>query len=78
MNRQNKGFGMLLVLVFVLVLVIGFYLANAKKELSNKKSVYQPKSQELIDDVSTKGDSFAEIESDLNETVILEEDFSDL
>lgn len=84
----------LIIVVFLVITFAGLYMINARKTLdSNKKQdnveyLKQDGDDQVIDDTAesetelneevSKGDSFNDIESDIEGTVILEEDFSDL
>ncbi len=91
--KQNKGFAVIVsVLVFFALLILsGIVIFNYKKDISSTSTsddssqvMYQKSGNaaevEGIEDLErvSGGNSFLEIENDIDSTVILEEDFSDL
>jgi hypothetical protein len=79
--------------VFIILVLSGILLFGFKKDMKTKLNATMDKSTQVIDknsdeteearvindmDPITYGNSFSEIENDIDSTVIMEEDFSDL
>lgn len=80
MNKLNKGFGLVIILIIIaLVAVIAlFFLKSGKSKDDVENRINPVVTTDSTPKPMSTDDSYTSIEADLDNTIISEEDFSDL